>query len=146
MNFDVLAYLQRLNGYLRCRPVWRQVKTKHEIALFLFKSVFKVGHSRPFFFIFIFSIQLAVNNVQYKFCQFWTVSIWIWKQPFYQLSHHHCPSCLSILLVCSHHCIELVQPDLNWKVVCTSLDFKFSLEIVLELSHLIQNCKIFTIH
>ena len=43
-----------------------------------------------FFFIFVFSIQLTVSNVEYKSCR-WLDSNWCWKWQLYQLSHNHCP-------------------------------------------------------
>ena len=41
-----------------------------------------------FFFILVFSIQLAVNIVQYKFCRWVDSNL----RPLYQLSHDHCPT------------------------------------------------------
>ena len=59
-----------------------------------------MGHSRPLFIflIFVSSIQLTVNNTQYKFCQ-WLDSncgpLECRKQSLYQLSHNHRPCFVS---------------------------------------------------
>ena len=47
-----------------------------------------------FFFIFVFSIQLTLNNCSvYKFADDWirTADLWCRRRPLYQLSHNHCP-------------------------------------------------------
>ena len=50
-----------------------------------------------FFFIFVFSIQLTVNNAQFNFADDWiqTVDLWCQKRLLYQLSHNHCPTILA---------------------------------------------------
>ena len=46
-----------------------------------------------FFFIFVFSIKLTVNNCSINFADDWirTVDLWYQKRPLYQLSHNHWP-------------------------------------------------------
>ena len=43
----------------------------------------------PFFFIFVFSIQLTVNKCSINFADDWirTADLWYQKQPLYQLSY-----------------------------------------------------------
>ena len=52
----------------------------------------KLGHSRSFLFIFVFSIQLVLHKY-FKFVDdwIWTVDLWCWTQLLYQLSHNRCP-------------------------------------------------------
>ena len=63
------------------------------ISMLAFYSVLtKIGYSRPlFFFIFVFSIQLRVFNINVADDRIRTADLWCQKRPFYQLSHNHCP-------------------------------------------------------
>ena len=64
-----------------------------ETHLFFFLK--KYGPFPASFFIFVFSIQLTVNN----FADDWirTADLWCRKRPLYQLSHNHCPTHLFFL-------------------------------------------------
>ena len=53
-----------------------------------------MGHFRPLFLYFIFSIKLKVNKCSIKkFANDWIriSDLWYWKRPLSQLSHNHCP-------------------------------------------------------
>ena len=59
---------QTVPRFSRPRHFTQTLLSSKTLCLFLF--LHKMGHSRPlFFFSFVFSIQLTVNNVQFKICR-----------------------------------------------------------------------------
>ena len=65
-----------------------------------------------FFFIFVFSIQLTLNNCSvYKFADDWirTADLWCRRRPLYQLSHNHCPSAPSLMYVIVWYTIYMLH-------------------------------------
>ena len=69
-------------------------KEVYENGLFTFINIFlNVPFPASFLFIYVFSIQLTVNDQYNLFADDWirTVDLWYWKRLLYQLSHNHFP-------------------------------------------------------
>ena len=118
-SFDFERSFFVLLVFIHCRTLIILIKQLWESDL---PISFKWAIPGLFSLLFVFSMLFTLGSTQifkiFAYDWFQTVNLWCWKQPLCQLSHNHCPTCLSFC--------EDTMTQLNNSRKLTKVWFSFS--------------------